>query len=151
SEESIAASGRYVVEAWNDSTAFFSRCGNRRFKEEGTGIGVSTNGGRSFTDLGGLRNPGCQTNLYSGDPSVGAYKVGSKTFFYVFSLYIPFNGLGQTHIAFDPCQVMGSGSAARLHCGRPIVVASSTQCLRFQHHVSFCSFVDKDFAAIDPV
>src|SRR5262249_27908129 len=36
-------------------------------------------------------------------------------------------------------------------CGRPIVVASSTQCLRFRHHLSFCSFAAKDFAAIDPV
>jgi hypothetical protein len=151
SETSVAASGQFVVEAWNDSTAFFSRCGNRRFKEEGTGLGFSANGGRTFTDLGGLRNPGCRNNVFAGDPSVVAYRVGGRTFFYIFSLYLPFSGLGQTHIAFDPCEVLGAGPSARLHCGRPVVAASSTQCLRFQHHVSFCSFLDKEFVAIDPV
>jgi hypothetical protein len=150
SETSIAASGPYVVEAWNDSTSFFSRCGSKFSKEEATGIGFSTNGGRTFSDLGGLRNPGCKTRLYAGDPSVTAYRVGSRTYFYVFSLYLPVNGVGQTHVAFDPCQVSGSGSAARLRCGRPVVAASSTQCLRERHHNSFCSFLDKDFAAIDP-
>lgn len=150
SETSVAAAGRYVVEAWNDSTAFFSLCGNRRFKEEGTGLAFSANGGRTFADLGGLRNPGCKNDVYSGDPSVVAYRVAGRTFFYVFSLYLPFGGLGQTHIAFDPCEVVGAGASARLHCGRPVVAASSTQCLRFQNHVSFCSFLDKEFAAIDP-
>ena len=151
SETSIAASGRFVVEAWNDSTTFFSTCGtSKNFKEEVTGIGFSTNGGRTFRDLGGLRNPGCAVRLFAGDPSVTAYKVGGKTFFYVSSLFLPVDGIGQTHIAFDACQVMGSGSSASLHCGHPITAASSTQCVRFRHHFSFCSFLDKDFAAIDP-
>ena len=150
SETSVAAAGQYVVEAWNDSTSFFSLCGNRRFKEEGTGLAFSANGGRTFADLGGLPNPGCKNNVYSGDPSVVAYRAGGRTFFYVFSLYLPPSGLGQTHIAFDPCQVLGAGASARLHCGRPVVAASSTQCLRFQQNASFCSFLDKDFATIDP-
>jgi hypothetical protein len=30
------------------------------------------------------------------------------------------------------------------------VAASSTQCARFRHHFSFCSFLDKDFATVDP-
>jgi hypothetical protein len=151
SETSIAASGPYVVEAWNDSTTFFSSCGNKRFKEEGTGIGFSVNGGRTFTDLGGLRNPGCKVRLYAGDPSVAAYRVAGHTFFYVSSLYLPVSGSGQTHVAFDVCEVIGSGSAARLHCGHPIIAASSSQCLHFfRQHFSFCSFVDKEFLAIDP-
>jgi hypothetical protein len=150
SETSIAASGPYVVEAWNDSTTFFSTCGSRHFKEEATGIGFSVNGGKTFADLGGLRNPGCRTRVYGGDPSVVAYKVGGRTFFYVFSLFLPLSGLGQTHIAFAACEVIGAGSAADLHCGRPIVAASSKQCAKFRHHRSFCSFLDKDFAAIDP-
>jgi hypothetical protein len=150
-ETSIAAAGRYVVEAWNDSTSFFAKCGSKHFKEEGTGIGFSANGGRTFTDLGGLPNPGCKARIYAGDPSVTAYRVGGRTFFYVFSLYLPTRFSGQTHVAFDPCEVIGAGSAARLHCGRPVVAASSTQCLRFRHHRSFCSFLDKDFATIDPV
>jgi hypothetical protein len=149
SETSIAASGRFVVEAWNDSTTFFTRCGAKHFKEEATGVGFSRNGGKTFTDLGGLPNPGCKVRLYAGDPSVVAYKVGGHTFFYISSLYLPFNGQGQTHIAFDPCEVMGSGSSASLHCGRPVVAASSTQCFRAKRF-SFCSFLDKDFMSIDP-
>jgi hypothetical protein len=150
SEESIAAAGRFVVEAWNDSTTFFSTCGAKHFKEEGTGLAFSVNGGRTFRDLGGLRNPGCHVRLYAGDPSVVSYVAGGHTFFYVFSLYLPATFSGQTHIAFDPCEVMGSGSTAHLHCGRPVVAASSTQCGRFRHHFSFCSFLDKDFATVDP-
>src|SRR5215467_14382034 len=151
SETSIAASGPYVVEAWNDATSFVSTCGAKHFKEEGTGIGFSANGGRTFRDLGGLRNPGCGTRIFAGDPSVTAYVVGGKTYFYVSSLFLPLSGSGQTHIAFDACTVVGSGPTARLHCGHPVTAASSTQCLRFRHHFSFCSFLDKDFAAIDPV
>jgi hypothetical protein len=151
SETSVAAQGQFVVEAWNDSTGFFSRCGSKGSKEELTGIGFSTNGGKSFKDLGGLRNPGCNVNLYAGDPSVTAYRVGNHTFFYVASLYLPARFFGMTHIAFDSCEVMGSGSSATLHCFRPVVAASSTQCFRFRPPFSFCSFLDKDFTTIDPV
>jgi hypothetical protein len=159
SEESIAASGRFVVEAWNDSTTFFSTCGAKNFKEEGTGIGFSTNGGKTFTDLGGLPNPNCTKRVYAGDPSVTAYRAGGHTFFYVASLYLPsfsgfFFGGGPTRVAFDPCEVIGAGSSARLRCGRPVIAASSTQCARFHRkhfHFAFCSFLDKDFVAIDPV
>jgi hypothetical protein len=151
SETSIAASGRYVVEAWNDSTSFFSPCGSPNFKEEGTGIGFSTNGGQSFTDLGGLPDPGCKTNFYAGDPSVAAYNVDGHIFFYISSLFLPVNFSQQTHIAFDSCQVLGVGSSASLHCGAPVVAASSTQCLRVPFpDFSFCSFLDKDFLSIDP-
>ncbi len=43
-EVSIAAAGQYVVESWNDATAFFSSCGSPMFKEEATGIGFSSRG-----------------------------------------------------------------------------------------------------------
>lgn len=150
SETSVGASGRYVVEAWNDSTGFFSRCGNTSFKEETTGLGFSVNGGRTFRDLGGLRNPGCQKNLYEGDPNVTAYVAGGHTYFYVSSLYLPVTGLGKTFIAFDPCEVMGSGTGASLHCGRPVIAASSTQCFHFSKQFVACSFLDKDYMAVDP-
>ena len=48
SETSIASTGPYAVEAWNDATAFFSACPAPMSKEEGTGFGFSTNGGASF-------------------------------------------------------------------------------------------------------
>src|SRR5205085_4034509 len=82
SETSIAAAGPYVVEAWNDSTGFFSACGAPKNKEELTGFAFSNNGGKSFTDQGGLPNTDCANTLYEGDPSVEAYQVGGKTYFY---------------------------------------------------------------------
>src|SRR6267143_4797663 len=39
SETSIAASGHYVVEAWNDATGFISLCPSPMFKEELTAVG----------------------------------------------------------------------------------------------------------------
>jgi hypothetical protein len=86
SEVSIGAVGPYVVEAWNDATGFLSACGAPSFKEELTGLGFSVNGGKSFTDLGGLPNVNCHKYLYDGDPSVVAYRVGGHDFFYISSL-----------------------------------------------------------------
>jgi hypothetical protein len=154
SETSIGASGPYVVEAWNDATTFVSNCPASMSKEEGTGLGFSANGGKSFTDLGGLPNRNCRKYLYSGDPSVAAYRVGGRTYFYISSLYLPTDGVGPTKVAFDACQVVGSGSSATLSCGQPVVAASSSQCQLFRAHkktqVGFCSFLDKDFIAVDP-
>jgi len=151
SEVSVGAVGQYVVEAWNDATAFVTLCGAAKFKEEGTGLGFSVNGGRSFRDLGGLRNPGCANNLYEGDPSVQAYRVGGHDYFYISSLYDPPTGVGPSMIAFDACKVVGSGATARLACGRPIIAGTSTQCFpATATSPEFCSFTDKDFLTIDP-
>ncbi len=54
SETSVAASGHYAVEAWNDATGFFATCGAPQNKEELTGLGFSSDNGASYTDLGGL-------------------------------------------------------------------------------------------------
>jgi hypothetical protein len=147
SEVSIAAAGRFVVEAWNDSTGFASNCGARMNKAELTGVGFSTNGGHSFTDLGGLFNPGCTKTRYEGDPTVAAYVHGGHTYFYIGSLFerIAGPGAGLSYIAFDACV-----AGATLHCGRPDIAASSKQCIKFRFG-SFCSFLDKEFFAIDPV
>ena len=153
SEVSIAASGRYVAEAWNDSTAFFAPCPSPANKEEGTGYGFSANGGKSFTDLGGLPNADCGHHLYEGDPGVAAYTVGGRTYFYISSLYAPLSGLGSFDVAMAACEVTGAGAGATLSCGQPIVLASSSACIilrngrqKFQE----CDFVDKPFIAIDP-
>jgi hypothetical protein len=158
SEVSIAAAGPYVVEAWNDATGFITACPAPMSKEELTGLGFSANGGKSFTDLGGLPNANCGKLTYFGDPSVAAYRVGGQTVFYISSLYLPNSGLGPTHVALDACKVAGSGSTATLSCGQPVIAASSSQCRLFKVHTSptttktirFCSFTDKDFMAIDP-
>jgi hypothetical protein len=154
SETSIAASGPYVVESWNDSTGFFSSCPSAMSKEELTGFGFSSNGGKTFTDLGGLTNNRCAKDVYEGDPSVAAYTVGGSTYFYVSSLFDPPFGSGPSRVALDACKVVGSGSAATLSCGQPIIIGSSSQCLKFRiaknRFQLFCSFVDKDFITIDP-
>ena len=150
SETSIAASGPYVVEAWNDGTGFFSPCPSPMYKEELTGAGFSNNGGASFTDLGGLPN-NCSTGYFIfGDPSVGTYTSGGSTYFYITSLY--FNAvtfLGPTYIALTVCKVDGTGSSATLSCGLPIKAAASSECTRIRGKV-FCSFLDKDFLTVDP-
>src|SRR5438067_8245609 len=56
SEVSVAGVGRYVVEAWNDATGFFSPCPSPMNKEELTGYGFSADNGKHFTDQGGLPN-----------------------------------------------------------------------------------------------
>src|SRR5215469_2473248 len=130
SEVSIGASGRDIAEAWNDSTGFFSPCPSAMSKEELTGLGFSANGGRSFTDLGGLPNPQCTKDVYQGDPSVAAYQVGGSTYFYFSSLFNSPTGRGLSKIAMNACKVVGSGSGATLSCGQPITVANSTQCVK---------------------
>jgi len=153
SEESVAGLGRYVVEAWNDSTGFVAPCPSPMSKEELTGFGFSTNGGKSFTDEGGLPNANCANDLYGGDPSVEVWKAGGTTYFYISSLYNP-TGSNTTDvrsfIAMDACQVTGSGSSAQLSCGQPVMIGASSQCQTL-NGFSFCSFLDKDFLSIDPV
>jgi hypothetical protein len=153
SETSVAASGHYAVEAWNDATTFFSLCGAPQNKEEGTGLGFSANNGASYTDLGGLPNAGCNTNLYEGDPSVESWTTGGKTYFYVSSLFDPISSTAdpRSHIAMDACVASGQGSSAALTCSQPINIASSSECVTEPGPppFTFCSFLDKDFLSID--
>jgi hypothetical protein len=154
SETSVAASGPFVAEEWNDSTTFFSPCPSPMAKEEGSGFGFSANGGTSFTDLGGLPNAQCNKDLLEGDPSVAAYRVGGSTYFYFASLFNSPTGLGLSKIGMNACKVVGSGPGATLSCGQPITVGNSTQCEKVKisptRTAKFCSFLDKEFIAIDP-
>ena len=149
SETSVAAAGPYVVEAWNDGTGFFAPCGSPMNKEELTGFGFSNNGGKTFTDLGGLPNANCATSKTEGDPSVVAYTVGGSTYFYISSIFIPFT-VPENALSVTACKVNGSGATATLACGQPIVAAISSDCQTF-FGFTFCSFLDKDFLSLDPV
>ncbi len=151
SEVSVAAAGPYVVEAWNDGTGFFAPCGSPQNKEELTGFAFSTNGGASFTDLGGLPNANCATSLTEGDPSVEAYQVGGNTYFYISSIFIPFT-VPENALSVTACKVSGSGSTATLACSQPIVAAISSDCQTIigPPDFTFCSFLDKEFLSIDP-
>jgi len=148
SETSIAAAGPYVVEAWNDATGFYAPCGSPNNKEELTGFAFSSDGGNTFTDMGGLPNADCGNFLYEGDPSVEVYQVGGNTYFYISSIFIPLT-TPANDIAMTACQVV-PGSPATLSCGQPIVAATSSECETVSTF-TFCSFLDKDFLSIDPV
>jgi hypothetical protein len=154
SETSIAAAGPYVAEEWNDSTGFFSSCPAPMSKEELSGVGFSANGGRSFTDLGGLPNAQCTKDVYEGDPSVAAYRVGGSTYFYFSSLFDSPRFGDLSKVALDACKVVGTGARATLSCGQPITIGRSTECRKFRigrrRTSRFCSFVDKDFVTVDP-
>jgi hypothetical protein len=156
SETSVAASGHYAVEAWNDSTGFFTSCGAPQNKEELTGLGFSANSGASYTDLGGLPNAGCNNNAFDGDPSVESWTTGGKTYFYVASLFnadsfAGFTADPRSHIAMDACVASGTGISAALTCSQPINIASSSECVTEPGPppFTFCSFLDKDFLSID--
>src|SRR6266566_3161236 len=148
SETSIASAGPYVVEAWNDATGFFSPACSSMNKDQLTGFGFSNNGGKSFKDLGGLPNTNCATSSTEGDPSVEAYQVGGQTYFYISSIFIPFN-VPQNALSVSVCTVVGAGSSASLSCASPIVAAISSQC-GSPFGFFFCSFLDKEFLSIDP-
>ena len=145
-ETSIAASGRYVVEAWNDFTGAISLCPSPMNKEELTGAGFSNDGGNTFTDIGGLPNNDCNNNRLFGDPSVEVFHApNGTTYFYISSLYLPLssNFTDQTFkIALNVCTVTGSGN---LSCSQPVIAAKSSEC-DFS-----CSVLDKPFMTLDPV
>jgi len=138
SETSIAAAGNYVVEAWNDATGFFAPPCSPNFKDQSTGFGFSSDGGTTFTDLGGLPNVNCFTSVFQGDPSVEVYQTGGSTYFYVSSLFFDTSNFAEK-IAMDVCRVV-QGSPASLNCNpNPIIIADP----------GVFGFDDKDFLSID--
>ena len=134
----IAAAGPYVVEGWNDATGFFAPPCSPISKDQLTGFGFSSDGGRTFTDLGGLPNVNCNTSVFEGDASVEAFEAGGSIYFYISSLFFDTTN-GAIKIAMDVCQVV-PGSPAILSCNpNPIIIADPGQ----------FGFDDKDFLSID--
>jgi hypothetical protein len=138
SETSIAAAGQYVVEAWNDATAFFAPPCSPDYKDQSTGLGFSSDGGRTFTDLGGLPNVDCSSSAFQGDPSVEVFESEGSTYFYVSSLFFDATSEAEK-IAMDVCEVT-PGSPATLSCDpTPVIIADP----------GLFGFDDKDFLSID--
>lgn len=135
SETSIAAAGNYVVEAWNDATGFFAAPCSPQYKDQLTGFGFSSDGGKTFTDEGGLPNANCATSVFEGDPSVEVYQTGGNTYFYISSLFFDSTNF-EFEVAMDVCHVTGS----TLSCNsRPVIIAAP----------GTFGFDDKDFMSID--
>jgi hypothetical protein len=78
SENSIAASGRYLVAGWNDQF-------DTRVPRSFSGFGYSSDGGNTWTD-GGTLPPATRTDFFFGDPSLTVDGEGN---FYYASLYSP--------------------------------------------------------------
>jgi hypothetical protein len=145
SETSVAATGRYVVEQWNDATSFFSPPCSPNYEDQGSGWGFSSNSGKSFTDEGGLPNTFCATSFWSGDPSVEVWNTGGTTYFYQSSLFetttanVETCGAGSLCAAVTACTVSGNNISCN---ATPVTLASVPGGTNFE---------DKDFMSIDPV
>ncbi|HLX57240.1 MAG TPA: hypothetical protein VKR83_09470 [Ktedonobacteraceae bacterium] len=142
SEVSTAAVGSYVVEGWNDATAFFSPPCSPGNKDQLSGWGFSSNGGKSFTDEGGLPNTDCATSSWSGDPSVEAWAPGGTPYFYQSGLIsgsFPGGAFG-LDVALTACKVSPPSS---ITCNpTPTFLTDSPGSINIE---------DKEFMSIDPV
>jgi hypothetical protein len=122
SETAIAAAGSTVVTAWNDVSAFLVQPSTDQ-RASATGLGVSTDGGRHFRDLIGLRNNRLNQQWF-GDPSVIA--VDPDTFL-IGSLYLPATVLDcspghQAHLQLA-VEVLSLGAGGAASLGLPVVTA----------------------------
>lgn len=147
SETAIAVSGRYVVSVWNDATGFLIRDTSDRASL--TGVGFSADGGKTFTDLGGLPNSNRCQKIF-GDPAVVAHQgADGSTFFYVFSLYLPVFSPGCTNQGFKLSMNVGTVApdGNTISFGQVIVVANGGFFGGPGSPLPF--FLDKDFATID--
>lgn len=84
SETAIAASGSTVVVAWNDATGILVQPSTQQWASV-TGVSISSDGGRTFRDLTGLRN-NKPNQQWFGDPTVVAI---DPHHFLIGSLYFP--------------------------------------------------------------
>jgi len=121
SETAIAASGRTVVAAWNDASGLLV-APTTDVRASLTGVGLSTNGARSFRDLIGLRNDNANQQWF-GDPTVVAIDAHH---FAIGSLYLPSvnpdctAGPARFEVAVEILTVGSTGTAT---LGLPVVVA----------------------------
>ncbi len=152
SETAIAAMGNDVVSTWNDATGFLVS-DSTQVKGSLTGVGFSSDGGKTFSDLVGLPNANSCQRVF-GDSSVVSYKAPSTgtVYFYVTSLYLPVFGpacfsptgpTGNFEISLSVGTVSSDGQAITF--SNPVVVANGGNFSTFPN----TSFLDKDFAAID--
>lgn len=159
SETAVAASGQYIVSAWNDVSGFLLDPSTTAGSI--TGVGFSADGGKTFTDVGGLPNPDiCQQ--WFGDPSVTSTRGSDgSTFFYVTSLYLP--TFANPCVSFDPVTgihvkgyfgiVLSAGTVApggtSISFGPPVTVANGGNVQNLFTGAAPVNFLDKDFSAID--
>jgi hypothetical protein len=151
SETAVAAVGSTVVEAWNDATGFVVSPSTDR-QAALTALAVSTDGGRTFRDLVGLRNNRPKQQWF-GDPSIAAIDAHH---FAIASLYLPANivdcstGPARLQLAVEVLTVAADGTAS---LGLPVVVADGGNAcaLESNHPPANAAFLDKDWLSYDSV
>ncbi|MDX6317549.1 MAG: hypothetical protein QOD35_949 [Nocardioidaceae bacterium] len=151
-ESAIAAasSTNTVVVAWNDSTGFVVQPSTGP-KASLTGLGVSTDGGRRFHDLIGLRN-NRPNQQWFGDPTV--VRIDSHHFA-IGSLYLPPNRIDCRrghHTSLDlAVEMLTVRPNGRTVLGEPVVTASGGDfCTAFTRHPApDLAMLDKDWLSYD--
>lgn len=137
-----------VLAAWNDASAFaVTNSADRRASV--TGLSVSGNGARSFTDLVGLPNNNVDQQWW-GDPVVAS--LGDGRHFVVGSLYFPSlracaDGLpAELTVAVSVLRVAADGSKVSFSAPVPVAEAGNV-CDEDEPNVAL---LDKDWLSYDP-
>lgn len=147
SETAIAAAGSTVVAAWNDASGFFVGPSTRR-RASLTGLSVSTDGGRTFRDLRGLRNNNSDHQWF-GDPTIARI---DRHHFVIGSLYLPSFEVdcdvrrnGRLQLAVEVLTVRASG---KVSLGEPVVAANGGNFCR-SDDLPGLAFLDKEWLSYD--
>ncbi len=151
SETAISAVGSTVVAAWNDATGFFVSPSTDR-RASLTGVGLSTDGGRTFRDLTGLHNNRPNQQVF-GDPTIAAIDAHH---FAIGSLYLPSNffdcstGPARFQLSVEILTVSATGAAS---LGLPVVAADGGDFCpllnRMPKQTPNLAFLDKEWLSYD--
>ncbi|MBA2560466.1 MAG: hypothetical protein H0V07_11395, partial [Propionibacteriales bacterium] len=153
SETAIAAdaSTHAVVTAWNDATGFIVQPSTKR-RASLTGLSVSTDRGRHFRDLIGLRNNRLNEQWF-GDPTVVRI---DRHHFVIGSLFLPPNRINCRsghHTRFQlAVEVLTVRRDGRTALGKPVVAADGGDlCTLFRRRPTDpnLAFLDKEFLSYD--
>jgi len=156
SETAIAAQRRgtaaLVLAGWNDVSGFLGDPTTRAGSV--TGVGLSHDAGRHFTDLIGLPNNNVDQQWF-GDPSVAS--VGDGIHFLVSSLYYPSgracgDGLpAYGTVAVTVATVNATGTGASFTAPIPIGLPGDLCTTNTAHPPAGLGVLDKDWVSYDPV
>lgn len=156
SETAIAAQRRgtsaLVLAAWNDISGALAD--PTTASGSVTGVGLSHDGGKHFTDLIGLPNNNTDQQ-WSGDPSIAS--MGDGSHFVVSSLYYPsaracIDSLpAYGTVAVSVATVNSAGSGARFTAPIPVALPGDLCSLDTAEQPADLSTLDKDWVSYDPV
>src|SRR4051794_17984172 len=139
---------RLVLAGWNDASAFLFTDGTD-LRASGTGIGLSADGARTFTDLIGLPNNNVDQQ-WQGDPAIAS--LGDGRHFAIGSLYFPSpracaDGLpAELTVAVSIARVDATGTSATFTAPVPVAEAGNA----CDESAPTLDLLDKDWIAYDP-